>query len=246
MSATLGVILTIGVSMILARKLAASQNWVRPAELQQRDQWSKQHLLEAKAQMPFSFVFADQPSDKLLAEWPRTQIRKKLDAHRSQQTTTWTDAKSGLEVRCVSVEYSDYPAIEWTVYFKNTGKQNTPILRDIQAINSVFQKADSRDFILNGNKGDYYVREGYEPTRQVLRPNTTSRFAPDGGRPTNGANGWPYYNIQWSDGGVILAIGWPGQWASSFMRDDQNGLRVVAGQELTHLSLKPGGQYEPR
>ncbi len=242
MSVTLGVLLTIGVSMILARKLHAREGVVRPAEMQQRDQWSKQHLSDTQAQMPFSFVYGDQPSEKLLAEWPRTQKRKRLDASRSQLTVTWTDAKNGLEVRCISVEYSDFPAIEWTVYFKNTGKQNTPIFRDIRSLDTLFQKTDSRDFILNGNKGDYYVREGYEPTRRVLKPNTTHNFAPDGGRPTNGANGWPYYNIQWSDGGVMMAIGWPGQWASSFIRDDQNGLRIVAGQELTHLSLKPGEQ----
>jgi len=41
-------------------------------------------------------------------------------------------------------------------------------------------------------------------------------------------------------GGVILAVGWPGQWRSSFRRDHTRGLRVQAGQELTHLLLKPG------
>ena len=39
---------------------------------------------------------------------------------------------------------------------------------------------------------------------------------------------------------MIFAVGWPGQWACSFTRDDQHGLRVVAGQQFTHLMLKPG------
>jgi hypothetical protein len=26
------------------------------------------------------------------------------------------------------VDYADYPAVEWTVWFKNTGTANTPIL----------------------------------------------------------------------------------------------------------------------
>jgi alpha-galactosidase len=38
----------------------------------------------------------------------------------------------------------------------------------------------------------------------------------------------------------MLAIGWPGQWAASFSRDEKTALRITAGQELTHLSLKPG------
>ena len=41
-------------------------------------------------------------------------------------------------------------------------------------------------------------------------------------------------------GGLILAVGWPGQWAASFARDAASGLQVTAGQELTHLYLKPG------
>jgi alpha-galactosidase len=39
---------------------------------------------------------------------------------------------------------------------------------------------------------------------------------------------------------VIVAIGWPGQWASSFQRDAKDHLRIHAGQQLTRLSLKPG------
>ena len=38
----------------------------------------------------------------------------------------------------------------------------------------------------------------------------------------------------------MMAVGWPGQWACSFTRDAANCLRVVAGQEATHLYLKPG------
>ena len=41
-------------------------------------------------------------------------------------------------------------------------------------------------------------------------------------------------------GGLLLAVGWPGQWATAFVRDGKNGLKIVAGQELTHLSLRPG------
>jgi alpha-galactosidase len=39
---------------------------------------------------------------------------------------------------------------------------------------------------------------------------------------------------------VILAVGWPGEWASSFTRDAGDNLRVQAGQQLTHLILNPG------
>ncbi len=40
----------------------------------------------------------------------------------------------------------------------------------------------------------------------------------------------------------MLAVGWPGQWATTFVRDAERGLRITAGQELTHLVLQPGEQ----
>ena len=42
------------------------------------------------------------------------------------------------------------------------------------------------------------------------------------------------------DEGVIVAVGWPGQWAAEFVRDDDKGIRIRAGQELTHFKLLPG------
>ena len=39
---------------------------------------------------------------------------------------------------------------------------------------------------------------------------------------------------------MILAVGWPGQWEATFTRDHDRGLRIKAGQQLTHLVLKPG------
>ena len=50
----------------------------------------------------------------------------------------------------------------------------------------------------------------------------------------------PYFNIQWPGQGVIVVLGWPGQWAAEFARDEATGLRVRGGQELTRFKLHPG------
>ncbi len=190
--------------------------------------------------LPLSFVYGGQSSDALLAAWPKKTARKELDASRIQHTLTWTDPRTDLEVRCVAVEYRDFPVAEWTVFFKNRGRADTTILENIQALDTKFERGAADEFVLHGNKGDWCAPQSYEPFQLALGPKATQRFAPDGGRPTNGPKGWPYFNLQMPGGGMIVAIGWPGQWACSFTRDDGRGLRVVAGQELTHLSLKPG------
>lgn len=190
--------------------------------------------------LPFSFVYGGEPSDNCLAKWPRRYALRRLDTFRTEHTFTWTDPVLGLEVRAVAVDYRDYPAIEWTVYFKNTGPLDSPILENLQALDARFVRQGTNEFVLHCHKGDWCAPQSYEPYDLVLAPASTNRFAPDGGRATNGPKGWPYYNLQMPGGGVMLAIGWPGQWASTFLRDRQNGLRVLAGQEYIHLRLRPG------
>ncbi|NQU11003.1 alpha-galactosidase [bacterium] len=66
------------------------------------------------------------------------------------------------------------------------------------------------------------------------------RFAPLGGRPTNRA--WPYYNLECPSTrrGLIVVVGWPGQWASCFRGLADQAVHITAGQELTRFRLLPG------
>lgn len=190
--------------------------------------------------LPFSFIFGSVSSDELFATWKMKSDRKRLDASRTQRTLTWTDKARGFEVRCAAVEYRDYPAVEWTLFFKNTGTNNSPVIENVAAIDSRFDRGPESEFVLHTLKGDWCSAQSYAPVDVALGPKQSKRFAPDGGRPTNGPNGWPFYNLQMPGGGLLMAIGWPGQWASSFTRDETNGLRILAGQQLTYLYLKPG------
>ena len=58
---------------------------------------------------------------------------QQFDAHRTERTSAWTDPGTGLEVRCVAVEYNDFPTVEWVVHFKNTGTNDTPSFRTSRA-----------------------------------------------------------------------------------------------------------------
>jgi alpha-galactosidase len=209
-----------------------------PEEMKIKSKWVEEHLLNADPILPFSFIFDGKPSSDLLKTWQKKIETNKLKNNQIQYSLIWTEKRTGLEIRCVVVDYADFPAIEWTVYFKNISGGNTPILEKIKGIDATFRRKENSEFVLHGNKGDWCTASSFEPFQKTLAPKTEECFASYGGRPTNAA--WPYYNIQMPDGGIFLAIGWPGQWASSFTRDGSNGLRVVAGQELTHLFMKPG------
>ena len=215
------------------------------AEMQARDSWIQSRLLRADradeqvgdARL-FSFVYGGRTADKLLASWPRTSSVTPLSRDRTQHTLTWTDSATGLEVRCVAVTYADFPAVEWTVYFRNKGSVTTPVLERVQAIDTRIERTAAGEFLLKFQNGDTCAPDLYEPHEQVLAPGSNLRFAPRGGRGTNFA--FPYYNLVLPNSGLFLAVGWPGQWAAEFMRDTDRGLQIVAGQELTHLVLQPG------
>lgn len=224
---------------------APMKPFVTSAELKAKDQWVRNNLTDLKGKMPFSFIYSGHASDELLPNWPNKTATRQLDSNRTQHDLTWTDSTTGLEVHCTAVEYSDYPAVEWTVYFKNTGTQDTPVLENIQGLDTTFIRGlQDGEFVLNGIKGDWCDAESYQPYQITLGANAIKNFAPSEnlGKSCSGPNGWPYFNLQVPGGGVLIAVGWPGQWAAAFARDAGTNLRVIAGQQLTHLLLKPGEQ----
>lgn len=190
------------------------------------------------ADLPFSFVYNGRPSAELLQAWQFKRETHRLDENREQIILTWLDPATGLEVRCVATRYLDFPTVEWTVYFRNAGKADTPIIENIQALDTRLERNAEGEFVLHHFTGTPCTQADYQPFLSHLGPKATLRFAPPAGRPSDSV--LPYFNLEWPQEGIILAIGWPGQWAATLSRDDENGLRVTAGQELTHLRLHPG------
>jgi len=190
------------------------------------------------AEVPYSFRYGDRPSSYLLKMWEFNRTSRRLDGDRTEHTLAYTDPRSGLVVRCVAVEYRDFPVVEWTLYFKNTSNSTTPILENIQALDARFERGEDGEFILHHSKGSQASPTDFEPYADRLERKVEKRFSAVGGRPTN--TDLCYFNIALPGDGTIVALGWPGQWAATFTRDEGTGLQVRAGQELTHFKLLPG------
>jgi alpha-galactosidase len=187
---------------------------------------------------PFSFRYGEQASSAFLKSWDLQRATRQLDENRTEHTLTYTDPKTGLEVRAVAIAYRDFPVVEWTLYFKNAGSEPTPILEGIQALDLGLERAANGEFVLHHNKGAQTTPTDFEPYTDQLEPGTEKRITPNGGRPTN--TNLCYFNVAAPGEGTIIGIGWPGSWAASFTRDTGAGLRVQIGQELTHFKLLPG------
>ncbi len=188
---------------------------------------------------PFSFVYNGKPSSECLPHWSVARHSAVLDEKRIGHAVVYTEPETKLELRCEAVEYLDFPTVEWTLYFKNNGSADTPVLENIQALNLGMERGDTGEFLLHHNTGSPANGSDYGPLETRLQPGTSKRLGGAGGRPTN--SDWSYFTIESTvNDGLIAAVGWPGQWSAELARDEAKGLRVIAGQELTRFKLLPG------
>jgi len=204
-----------------------------PADMQQIRAWSAR-LLSNPAHLPISFSFDGTPVVGIPDSWQPSSRRRRIDANIVETVFEGREAKSGLSVRVECVEYFDYPVVEWTAWFTQDGKQSSPLLSDIQALDATV--AGVSPVVVHCN-GDFASAEGYISHATPVGIGDALHFAPKGGRCCDGA--FPYYRIRFKDWGLSLAIGWPAQWAIEF-KGLADGVHICAGQEKTHLRLKPG------
>ena len=187
---------------------------------------------------PFSFRYDGVVSAVLLNRWPVERHSRRLDDQRTEYTSIYKDPATHLIVRCVAVAYRDFPIAEWTVYFKNGGSERTPILENIQALDTDFTGDTQGSYILHHSKGSSASATDFQPFETDLLPGKQQHFASIGGRGTDGD--MPYFNLAWPGRGVLFVLGWPGQWSLDVSRDKFTQVHITGGQELTHFWLAPG------
>ncbi len=187
---------------------------------------------------PFSFVYDGRSSADLLPAWERSIETRSLE-DRTEYSISWTEPGPGLRVTAVVGVFTAYPAVDWVLHFVNLGSADTPILENVQAMDlSVSTGNSKRAAVLEGLTGDVCGEASFVPFARELGVGDSAGFAPAGGRPSNGA--FPFWDLEYRDRGLRLALGWSGQWACSFERQQAGPTRVRGGMERTHLVLHPG------
>ena len=204
------------------------------------NEWMETNLFKPGL-APFSFVYDGKPSKELLKGWDFTQTKKPLDENRTQHILTYVDKKTGLEVRCEAIVFKDHPAVEWVLTFRNTEDRETPIIADIQALDTTLTDQNNEYSLHHpsgAGEGATAQAQDFGPRSRPLPTNSKLKLSPLHGRSSWG-EALPFFNIEMSNQGVIVGIGWTGQWFANFTRDS-NSLKVRAGMEKTHLKLYPG------
>ena len=205
----------------------------KPEDMLQSRAWAERFFSRA-ADLPISFALDGKALRGIPEEWQPVTKRRRIDANISETVFEGTDARTGLNLRVECTEYHDYPVIEWVAWFANRGHENTPLIRDVLALDGTFRGSAP---VLYHCNGDFCSAEGYTPQETPLHAGDAAAFAPKGGRPCDGA--FPYYRVMFEGWALSLAIGWPAQWAASF-KGLPEGVHIRAGQEKIALRLRPG------
>lgn len=188
--------------------------------------------------LPFYFIYNGVPSDALLPTWTCTEeVRQDKDG-RIERTLRCTEPGPGLEVECRALVYADFPTVEWTLRFRNRGTSRSALIEDIRALDIRLPARAAETVVLRKWLGSICAVNDYEPIAADLKPGAVERIATSGGRPTN--TEMPYFSLSKPGGGLLVVLGWAGQWNASFDRDHRGAVRVSAGQERTHFRLLPG------
>ena len=136
-----------------------------------------------------------------------------------------------LAVTLIFTHYPAYGISESTIWFENTGDADSKVLENLR---QVWKFAGDKP-VLKGILGDHGNQ--YRPYETDLTAEN-AHFVSDSGRPTHG--NFPYYNLEYGDGGAMLAIGWAGTFTADFSYADGVTTYTVNSVNNMKTYLKPG------
>ncbi len=131
------------------------------------------------------------------------------------------------------VEYPAYHAVEWQVKLNPPANGASQRIDDIRSADFEVSFPEYTSVRLHWNKGSHSEASDFQPLDQVIANDETTTLESIGGRSSDGV--MPYFNLAGEAGGIVVAIGWPGDWRATFRRSDSGGVRITAG--LKHSAI---------
>ncbi|MEI8079618.1 MAG: alpha-galactosidase, partial [bacterium] len=187
------------------------------------------------APLPFSFTYGGKPSSEFIADWKREVKDEKLGETTNRRTLILTDPATGLEVRCVCLIYQDTAGVDWIIHFTNQGIKDSPVIEQVKAVDASVSLGEGK-VVLHRLNGSPNRVDDWLPFDQPVPAGQLIAFTATGGRSSNVS---PWFNVASSNGGVITAIGWSGQWCAS-VESTGGQVRIHAGMQNLHTVLHPG------
>jgi len=193
--------------------------------------------------LPFSFTYDGKDSASFISLWQKTEEPATPSPGGKTYHYTYLDPATKLKIAADVRTFSDFDAIEWVLHITNGSTDDSPILENIQALNSTVLFDDSR-VVVHSAGGTSFFPGDFAPVDNGVAPGETLKLGSANGRSSSGQTPLgrlPFFNVQGGNHGIFGAIGWSGSWAATFTRDKAGKtLNLTAGFWKTHLLLHAG------
>jgi alpha-galactosidase len=208
------------------------------AEMDRAGRWLAERLAAPAAAASFSFLVDERRSGEILPGWTvAPSSRNTATRGQREHTLVFHDPGTGLEARWVAVEFEGSSAIEATLYLRNRAGHDSPVLADVLPLDALLPCVAGR-CVIHYSRGAQTGRDDFAPASRVMAaPTSTLRLTAGGGR--SSSEHLPFFCVETGNTGVVLGIGWTGEWAARFTREGES-LRVEAGMDRTRFRLRPG------
>lgn len=144
----------------------------------------------------------------------------------------------GLRAQCEVRAWPEYQAVEWVARLSQESDGDSPLLERIAAADVELSVPDGPVTVYHARGSTCEITD-FLPLQTQLAEGEALDLAPAQGRSSNAT--FPFLNIAWDGGGVVVAIGWSAQWAARVERTE-GAVRLWVGQEHTRLRLHAGEQ----
>ncbi len=141
--------------------------------------------------------------------------------------------EKALEVTVEATVFEENATCQWTVYIKNTGNENSGVISDFYALESSFATGKAELFY---SMGSDTAASDFSLIKKSLSA-IERKFSGVDGKPTEAY--LPYFNILGENYGMILGIGWTGQWAAG-LSESKDDTDITVKQEHFKAYLLPG------
>ncbi len=137
---------------------------------------------------------------------------------------TISHKKSDVVATVEATIYEENASCDWTVFIKNEGEENSPVISKFFAADCVLPTGKNTEAYFSN--GSFAEADDFEMMKSELAL-LPMIFSANGGRTESYL---PYFNLTGDNCGAVLAVGWSGQWYTS-LAQIFDGTKVKAKQE---------------
>lgn len=134
--------------------------------------------------------------------------------------------------------YAEHRAVEWQVQLQRPLEGVPPLYEDLKSADFIATFPTDRPIALHWSNGSHADISDFQPHVQALTPGEREELESFGGRSSDGV--MPYFHLASEGGGLIVALGWPGDWKASFELLAPGKVRVKAGLKRSRFRLDAG------